>query len=160
MTQPTSSDVLEPINYYEKIDSDGCPHPIDGDIGIGFAKSNIKEIAFSKTIAGAILGSVQNQCKDPTSLCTVTIYSTRKVPHVDISHCGFDFSVLDEVRFRNPVHVQKKAQFNLSPKIVRQIQACYGLSDDYGNAYIDYDSLYQIKDHINKQLLQNKSEIK
>lgn len=84
-------------DYYEKIEN-GVPKLLSCSNGYGgFVRSNIKEVCASHSPAASLFGAVKGG-----GAGAYFIYAIQQDPDVDISSAAFDFSVLEEVRYRNP----------------------------------------------------------
>lgn len=153
LSTPQISTTMIPQGYYERVKYNGdCPQPLFDDIGAGFPISDVPEVSFSLSLEGAILGGGKNSCPLETD-CVLDVYTTEAEPDIDISDCGYDFSVLEEVRYRRTIPVQKKGVLTLEKKLTEQINSCYGLEDDVsGESFLDITSLECIKQDIKKQL--------
>jgi hypothetical protein len=139
--------IMQPKGFYEDA-TRGCPEPLFGDLGAGFRASPIAETAFSKSIAGAILGAGRF-CEDK---CSIDIYVTTEVPDVDLSDCGYDFGILDEVRYRRVVVVKHFLRITMALKLIEQINLCY---PEEGAP--SYSMLRILKEFVNKQLQSGKT---
>jgi len=95
--------LFEPKGYYEAVDDDGKLVINKYDM---IMKSNIPELAASKSVGGAILGAwsmLQHYGKTSKAI-TVHVYRILDVPDKDLSQLrGDDFEWLQEVRYRKPV---------------------------------------------------------
>ena len=109
-----------PKGFYEKTNAEGSPvfHKYDYNMHIA---SDVKELAASKTIGGAILGawsmrnSIQQQTTsdDAAPVRRVFLYKLTGKSPTDISHWhSFDFPWLQEVRFRRPVKGEYLGVYN------------------------------------------------
>jgi len=116
--------VLVPKEKYEDA-SDGCPSPIFGDPRNGFPISKIPEIAFSKNPESAVFAVAQQLAEPPAKPVDIMIYATNAEPDTDLSSCGYDFEVLEEVRYRKPVTVTPYARVHLSKKMVESVGNLY-----------------------------------
>ena len=163
---PTDAKVTEmiPDGFYEKINEEtGCPEATYASgTYIGFPTSNIPELSFSKSKGGAVLGKGRwcapeyFKIKLGKKKCLIDVYKTSEKPDADISDCGFDFGVLEEVRYRKKVPVKKSSTVALSPKFVKQISKAYWAewNDDWGDPPSEPDSVLLgcLKKHIEVNL--------
>jgi len=159
---------LKPEGFYEKInEGTGCPEAsYASGFYIGFPTSNIPELAFSKSKSGAVLGKGRWCAQDYFKIkmgkknCLINVHETNEKPDFDISDCGFDFGVLEEVRYRKKVPVKKSLTVSLSPKFIKQISKAYWAewNDDWGEPPAEPDTILlgclkkHVKSHLNNPL--------
>lgn len=128
---------LTPTDYYEAIDPSGESSMIFDE----YMESDIPEIAASKYIGGAVLGSFSmNRGK-----AIYYIYFTDSSPDVDISHWGGgDFILLEEVRFRKKTVFKYLGEVSLSEDDLFLFNLYYKQfevddADEYEDVYTEED---------------------
>lgn len=116
---------MEPAGFYEKVKESGCPEGMYGadNYLVGFQTSDVKESSFSKTLVGAIMGTIQGFSGEGGR---IAIFRTSEKPDVDISDCGYDFSAFREVRFRRTVPVERVLILEFDAGFSKQLMSCYG----------------------------------
>ncbi len=148
---------IKPAGYYEKVKNDDCPQPLFGDIGAGFPISDILETCFSKSIAGSIIGAINTQCVENREYL-LDIYETKEEPDIDLSDCPYDFSILEEVRYRRKIYVKKTLTIKAKKELVNQVQIeAYGKEEGGG---VNELYLECIKEDIERQLQFNNKVLK
>ena len=119
-TVPITSKTITPKNYYEAINpAYDCPTPIQD---VRFPISKIKETAFSKSMEASVI-AIARHCHFQS--CNVYIYETKDEPDVDISDCGFDFEMLEEVRYRRTVPIKFVKKIHVPARIISDIDDLY-----------------------------------
>jgi hypothetical protein len=139
------------LGNYEKIDPEtDCPEArYIGGSYIGYPISEIGEVSFSKSISACILGGKGSCWNDQD--CVLDIYETSQPPDVDISDCdGGDFRILEEVRYRRDVPVERILRVFLDKALVNQILSMY---HEDGVATVELEIL---KENIATQLAEAK----
>ena len=130
-------------------------------------RSDEKVLCFSKTPGGAVIGSVTGERGFKGGNRCVCV--TEEQPDIDISHeMTGDFPVLEEVRFKRPVKTEVVGEFEVTDKLLKQIEHAYntpiktpiwengeivGWEENEEETTIDLDKLERIKNRINRQVL-------
>lgn len=101
--------VFDSGGYYEAVDTNGIPQKrvVSGSF-IGYEKSDTPELAASASAEGAVFAVLKNFVNETgdagggIGVTPVRVYAVSRQPDIDIrqSVCG-DFSLLEEVRYRN-----------------------------------------------------------
>jgi len=102
-TKDSDTVLFEPKGYYEAIDDNGNPITTRGDV---LSRSNVPEVAASKTVGGAVLGawSMLRHHGKLSSNTKIYIYKINQTPDKDLSHIHRDdFEWLQEVRYKTAV---------------------------------------------------------
>ena len=149
---------FEPKGYYEATDDEGNPITVAGDV---WAKSNIPELAASKTVGGAILGlwSMGNHHGLKINKCF--IYQINEKPQKDLSHLRRDdFEYIKEVRYLKPVKGKYVGNFIYNQQFNNNAVNFYNrLTDNPWDEYTDID-VERWEDFENLILTLNKSDLK
>jgi len=97
---------FDPTGHFEKIDSSGKPVTQ----GIFPRRSDIPELCAAKYLGGAIWGLCSHAIIDEEifdihgHIEKIFIYEINEKPDLDLSNSNyFDFSIIEEVRYRRPV---------------------------------------------------------
>jgi len=128
-------------------------------------RSAEKVLCFSKSPGGAIIGSVTGERGFKGGNRAVCL--TAEVPDIDISHdLSGDFPILQEVRFRRPVHTECIGEFYVTDELLHEIERAYNTPlkqpiwsngkivgwEETEETFIDTDKLERIRRQINKAL--------
>ena len=112
--------------YYEAIEN-GSPQPIyAGNEYIGFKQSSTPEVCMSTSPEGSLFAVAHNA--EPGEK---HIYKyTGRMPDVDLTTNGFDFALIEEVRFRDvsedaPLDVSKLCSVGLTQTIIDHVDKTY-----------------------------------
>lgn len=149
---PVSEKIMEPEGYYEKTSNYGLKfwYPT-GDSSPIFPISDTKETCFATSVEGALFGICSDGGCKPT---TVHVYYTTDNPDVDLrDETVQDFYVIEEVRYRRPVNIEKKCSFRLPQHIIKKIEKCYVDLD--GDVFFDQDGGSDVKKEIRTWLERN-----
>ncbi|WP_302083268.1 hypothetical protein [Salinibaculum rarum] len=112
--------------YYEAVNDHGCPELLTaaGEV-IGFETADIPTIAGSHTPEASLFAAAFNH----DTANTYYIYETSLEPDQDLSNCGFDFSIIEEVRWKHPddtpVPFDHYATISLPPTAIDHVQDVY-----------------------------------
>lgn len=113
--------------FYEAI-KDGTPQPVyAGNEYIGFETSSTPEVCASKSPEAALFAVIHNEKRSGV----YHIYATTHTPDVDISTAGFDFNILEEVRYQNP------DDDPIAFTRAHTVSVPHAAVEDVGNAYDD-----------------------
>jgi hypothetical protein len=141
---PEEIRILKPKTHAE--DTRGGDCPIELDWG-GYPISDIPQSSFSKSLIGAVLGSVQSTCLENYHnknlfQCKIDIYVTDEEPDEDLSDCpGGDFSQFEEVRYNRTIPIKRLATISVEDGLLKQLESCYPGMVDPESEYTGCNSL-------------------
>lgn len=155
--------------YYEKIiDEKPIYKKFDGE-KIGFQRSEIKELCASKNAESAIFAVLKNYIDDigdcmPMGFdVPIYVYEIKKKPHVDISNVKEgDFSLIDEVRYRNlnenPIKAQKYIEIRIPDEILPEVELSY-INSQGGIDNVVHEWGEEVKKAIRNYIKNNKYQL-
>lgn len=114
--------------YYEAVE-DGTPVAVwAGNEYVGFKTSSVPEVCMSQSPAASLFAVIHNN-----GAGTYYVYETvdeTLSPDVDLTTAGFDFGLLEEVRFRDvseeaPIRVSRAARVEVTQQMVDDVEQAY-----------------------------------